>query len=354
MDLNPIKKTVFLLIIIIIILSTVGCSKPIRLLALAGSRPDVEELKNAGDIEGLIKILGWIEGEDAQEALIEIGAPAVEPLIDALGKRNDEVAGAAAYTLGQIGDVRAIEPLIFGLDDVGKEAAFALAQFGGPRVIEALIDKIRRIPDELPWGWKDREFDYASPYIGALAQIGIPAVDALNEVINEQNDDFLKQAAEIALQWMLGKHISPVCDGQAIIAETYDSDYQRIHTLGMIKTDGYYNENDVVLVLPQSWIVTGDPRSVELVLCYEIESIKIETCRYTDGTSNSRYQRIYYFWLHSAATGEIIDFIEIKGGYPPPCPQTKKISSNWTPFIGSEFSTDDLLDWLTQYVEPTP
>jgi HEAT repeat protein len=47
----------------------------------------------------------------AVDALAQIGAPAVEPLISALNSSNPNVREAAATALGQIGDVRALNAL---------------------------------------------------------------------------------------------------------------------------------------------------------------------------------------------------------------------------------------------------
>lgn len=48
----------------------------------------------------------------ASDALFQIGAPAVEPLIAALKDANPDVRGNAAYALGLIKDPRAVEPRI--------------------------------------------------------------------------------------------------------------------------------------------------------------------------------------------------------------------------------------------------
>ena len=163
-------------------------------------RPDVEALKMDQDITKLIRILGWIEGEDARDALIEIGLPAVDPLIEALRKNNADVAGFSAYALGQIGDSRAIEPLISALEhkqpSVGKASAAALAEFGDSHSIDAVIDKIRRIPDETPPRYKDNVSAHAYPYFQALAEFGFPGLEALNNARDELDDVFLNQASE--------------------------------------------------------------------------------------------------------------------------------------------------------------
>lgn len=122
----------------------------------------------------------------AAEVLVQIGAPAMEPLIAALGDRHFDVCsdvvaalsriapdwprseaarrqvpmfiaalenedwrvrGATAETLGRIGDVRAMEPLIAVLKDkdswVRRGAAEALGWIGDARAVEPLIIALR-------------------------------------------------------------------------------------------------------------------------------------------------------------------------------------------------------------------
>ena len=54
-------------------------------------------------------------------ALIEIGKPAVEPLIQALKDNNSTVRRRAASALGEIRDARAAESLAQALEDEDKE-----------------------------------------------------------------------------------------------------------------------------------------------------------------------------------------------------------------------------------------
>lgn len=50
--------------------------------------------------------------EIASTLLVQIGKPAVEPLIEALKRESAQIRMLAADTLGQIGDRRAIVPLM--------------------------------------------------------------------------------------------------------------------------------------------------------------------------------------------------------------------------------------------------
>jgi len=80
-------------------------------------------------VEPLIQALGYKErlvAVGASWVLREIGESAVEPLIQALRKDERwEVRGLAAETLGEIGDARAVEPLTQALkkDEWIREAA---------------------------------------------------------------------------------------------------------------------------------------------------------------------------------------------------------------------------------------
>lgn len=84
----------------------------------------------------------WFEQESAAADLLDaiknMGAVAVEPLIEALQDREGTVRRYAARVLGEMGDLRAIEELGMTLYDlhveVGRVAAEALAKFGAPAV----------------------------------------------------------------------------------------------------------------------------------------------------------------------------------------------------------------------------
>ena len=78
-----------------------------------------------------------------REALVSMGASAVQPLIDALKVSEDGFRKKAAEILGQIGDTRAVEPLIPVLQDsdqsVRKAAAEALRKFGWGKIPQERI-----------------------------------------------------------------------------------------------------------------------------------------------------------------------------------------------------------------------
>lgn len=76
-------------------------------------------------------------------ALAQIGAPAVGPLIEALNDNDPRVLRGAATALGQIGDARAVQPLLDALNDcdpaVRTAAASAVGQIADVCATEPLI-----------------------------------------------------------------------------------------------------------------------------------------------------------------------------------------------------------------------
>jgi len=327
------------------------------LMTLTGcERPDITLLKENQDVRGLVRTLGWVEGKDAREALIEIGVPAVDPLIDALKKNDEDIASNAAYALGQIGDERAIEPLIAALShrdlDVSREAAYALSHFDDPRAAAGLINFIKRVPDDTPLRYKGKELEYAKPYIYALAALGLPGLDAINESLREEYDVFLKQASQLIIEIVLREFALPVCEGKSIEVMPYQDGVPGIHRLAVTRFDGEYDENAIAYDIPVMWLALDDPRSVELVLCFDTKAEELETCRYTDGSKITRFRNTYYFSLREAASGVEIDSLELKGNPPPACPVSKDTSDYYYRVSqGDQPSLQALEDWLINYVE---
>jgi HEAT repeat protein len=102
-------------------------------------------------VEPLIVALSdWERQKAAAGALAQIGVPAVEPLIAVLKDRDSYRLSYAASALGQIGDTRAVEPIIAALNDdendrsVLEAAIDALERFGEARAVEALIAALKK------------------------------------------------------------------------------------------------------------------------------------------------------------------------------------------------------------------
>jgi len=140
------------------------------------------------NIEGRHRV--WNEG--IREALVKIGAPAVEPLIVALADKNAEGRRRAAEALGRIGDDRAVEPLIVALADMNNKdrqwAAEALGNIGKPAVGQLLV------------ALKDDNPDVRALAASTLEQIGdAKIVKSLVPLLRDSNSH-VRNAALKALQ----------------------------------------------------------------------------------------------------------------------------------------------------------
>jgi HEAT repeat protein len=129
----------------------------------------------------------------ASKALVEIGEPAVEPLIIALNDEKIIARCRAAKALGEIGDPRAVDPLISNLnvenDNVRHTAVVALGMIGDPRAVEPLITILN---ERL-----NTERDSAGV---SLSQIGVSAVEPLIGVLKEHEEFNTRKVAILALE----------------------------------------------------------------------------------------------------------------------------------------------------------
>jgi len=136
-------------------LGKIGDARAVKQLVEALQASDVSMRESAA---AALDRLGWTPGKDALGATywmarnewnkcVEIGPPAVDPLIAAL--RDNDASGrySAAALLGEIGDARATDPLIASLADadadVRKVVAKALGQIRNTRALEPLIAALR-------------------------------------------------------------------------------------------------------------------------------------------------------------------------------------------------------------------
>ena len=87
----------------------------------------------------------WSIRMNAAKSLCEMGEPAVQNLIDSLKDNEWQVRWYAAEILGEIGDIKGVEPLINVLNDenngVQSNSVIALVKIGKPGV-EILIDNL--------------------------------------------------------------------------------------------------------------------------------------------------------------------------------------------------------------------
>ena len=160
----------------------------------------------------------------------------------------------AAITLGEMGDARAIAPLITALRDsewnVREAAQDALAQIGPPAVdslIKALreyqirtfviqvLGKIKdeRVLDPLMLQLRNEEFkDVATK---ALIEVGLPAVERLMAVLNDKDKNVRKHAVTALGEIGIAEAVEPLIDA------TRDEDWtvrlQAIAALDLIGDD---------------------------------------------------------------------------------------------------------------------
>ena len=129
--------------------------------------------------------------EAAAQALINIGALAVEPLVATLKNKSSLVV---VEVLGKIGDSRAVEPLISILkdenSDVRKTAAEAFGEIGDPQAVEPLIDAL-----------EDKDWGVRLAAVRALGKIGDRrAMESLLLALKEEEELVRKAAAEALRQ----------------------------------------------------------------------------------------------------------------------------------------------------------
>ncbi|MES4784824.1 MAG: PBS lyase, partial [Nitrospiraceae bacterium] len=101
------------------------------------------KIKDERVLEPLVSQLRNDEfAEDATEALVELGQPAVERLVTALKDKDENTRKQAVIALGRIQDAAAIDPLIEMLQDkdwfTRLTAAAALEKIGNERGRQAI------------------------------------------------------------------------------------------------------------------------------------------------------------------------------------------------------------------------
>ena len=106
--------------------------------------------KKKQDINALMKDLSSKDGitrNKARIALVEIGAPSVEPLVNALNDRSQTVRWESAKALGQIMDPRSIDALVKALQDrlfdvrwLAAEALIAIGDKSLKPLLQAIVD----------------------------------------------------------------------------------------------------------------------------------------------------------------------------------------------------------------------
>lgn len=92
--------------------------------------------------------------DEAGNALVKMGKPAVEYIIRSLKNGNSGARQESAELLGRLKDARAIDPLIQTLDDqdddVARASAEALALYSDPRIVRTLVGMLGREHSYMP------------------------------------------------------------------------------------------------------------------------------------------------------------------------------------------------------------
>jgi HEAT repeat protein len=182
-----------------------------RELPVAG----VEDLRLAGDIEGLLRALSpaWpLEVRRAAAvALGDFGDPrAVEPLIGILGEKEGEIRLAAVLSLAKIADTRAVPALTALLGDpdgdVRTAVVIALGMIGDRSAVPALLgvfsDPHTPVRDAVAWALgamkdgravrplikalSDPEWHVRMEAEWALLEIGEPSVEPLIAALHDE------------------------------------------------------------------------------------------------------------------------------------------------------------------------
>jgi len=195
------------------------------------TRPNIDRLEKSQDITGLINAM-YHRNIDvrnaAKEALIQIGAPSVDPLILHL-EDEDACISCIVNILGEIGDARAIKPIAKILYDKKinnrSSAAQALTNFGEAGV-EPLVEAVK----------VTKQMGYLNQ---ALVAIGKPSVAPVSKLLEHQ-ENFVKDSAI----WIL-QEINDPSSEKAIISALED-EYLVFRASKMIVS--FHDENITVLL----------------------------------------------------------------------------------------------------------
>lgn len=297
----------------------------VLLLSACGGAPDVDRLKETGNIKGLINVPGYDNDEEssqvgidrreaAWQALVEIGTPAVDPLIEALDHDDVNIRRFAAGILGEIGDPRSADALVRILSDPMVEtiALASLCKIGAASSAKALLAYIDR--DEVK--------------NGGLIEINL-------------------------------NYVQPVLSGQGVNAAIYQPNMPGIHPVviaderpfsGSRATPAEDDPPNWNALIPEAWRALGAPESIQLVLCWDkIQDVELESIDYSGGVTGKRVQEKCTVTLREASTGNIVAQAVLLGVEP-------------TPLQTFEYEEDDfrrygmvtpeiLIDWLRPFVE---
>jgi hypothetical protein len=334
-------------------------------------------------IDELIQDLSDSDREyDARWALVEIGEPAVEPLIAALDDGNSEIRSWAMWCLGEIGDPRAVEPLITILHDEKKywwgTAKSSLIEIGAPAV-EPLVACL-----------KEADADVAERACDTLVSIGAPAVEPLIDVLGHSDEDIRDLAfwalddigdpAAEPLIAALGNRSFPIQTSVAMLLwRQNDPEVERMgndfyahlrelcygshdigtpvpNTIVLLDPSGEYDEviHPWAYELPLEW--TDAPvDSINLIGVVEEDFVTIETCEYgilgVGVCKVYRKQHQVEITLLEVRTGRTVATSIFEGTLPRECEEKEKFVNYASKDVtGDEVSFSQVLPWLEEQV----
>ncbi len=191
----------------------------------------------------------------ATDAILNIGKPAIEPLINALNNDNIEIKISSAFLLGEIKASEAVEALINTLTYTSQEkplsaerlrveSAIALGKIADVRAIHPLIDII-----------KSGEIRVQEAAVNALSKIGEPVVEPLISIIKSEDSNMTAKINSAIILGNIGdkKAVEPLIN--KLLIYSYDNKSwmfraEAIKTLAKIK--------DMRAVEPLKKIVLND------------------------------------------------------------------------------------------------
>ncbi len=159
---------------------------------------------NGDELRDLVLVLGWLEGErieralvpllgratarkEVVEALVRYGKRVTDLLIEQLDAEDVETRKAAIVALGRIGDARAVPALVAAInrdDESIIPVAGALGKIGDRRAFEALLELI---------GHTDAAFRQAA--ISAINSLGHPEMAARAVVLMNDPNPYVRESA---------------------------------------------------------------------------------------------------------------------------------------------------------------
>lgn len=220
------------------------------------SKPNIKSLEKSQDVDKLIQALYHKRisvRNDAEDALIRIGSPAVESLLLNLNEEDADIRRIARI-LRDIKDDRAIEPLTELLNDNDEYKASVAANtltFFGEAGDNILIEAVKNHPEKI--------YLYT-----ALIQVGKPAVETVGDLLKHENEAVKEKAI-----WVLEEIHDP--SSEEALIEALEDETLVFKASNLIVS--FHNE-DVTVLLPylkkkstvgvyKAIILYGDPVTIK-------------------------------------------------------------------------------------------